>query len=63
MGCLDGAESCWLVGLFLLHNLEQIINKTHIGLYRDDGLTVLNLPGLQLDRKDIIRILKKWDGE
>ena len=48
---------------FLLHNLEQIINKTHIGLYRDDGLTVLNLPGLQLDRKDIIRILKKWDGE
>ena len=34
------------------------INKTHIGLYRDDGLAVFNLPVPQLDtvRKDIIRI-------
>ena len=61
MGCLDGAESCELVGLFLLHKLEPIINKTHIGLYRDDGLAVLNSPGSEFDRvrKDIVRIFKE----
>ena len=61
MGCLDGAESCELVGLFLLHKLEPIISKTHIGLYRDDGLVVLNSPGSEFDRvrKDIVRIFKE----
>lgn len=36
-------------------------NNTHKGLYRDDGLAVLNLPGPQLDRvrKDIIRFFKE----
>ena len=62
MDCLDGAESCELVGLFILHKLQPIIKtKTHRGLYRDDGLAVLNLPGPQLDRvrKDIIRFFKE----
>ena len=60
MGCLDGAETCELVGL-LLHKLEPFMTKEHIGLYRDDGLAVLNLPGPQVDRirKDMVRIFKE----
>ena len=61
MGCLDGAKTCELVGLFLLHKLEPFIMKEHIGLYRDDGLAVLNLPVPQVNRirKDIGHIFKE----
>ena len=45
MGSLDSAEVCELVGLFLLSKLERFIPKDQIGLYRDDGLAVVELPG------------------
>ena len=43
-GSFDGAESTDLVGLFLLHKLEEVkeVNK---GLYRDDMLGVTKLKG------------------
>ena len=41
MGSWDGAESCDLVGLFLLSQLEHLPVK--LGLYRDDALGVSTL--------------------
>ena len=37
MGSYDGAESCELVGSFLLHLISKKYCNT-FGLYRDDGL-------------------------
>ena len=41
MGSYDGAETCELVGCYLLSQLTQI-PEISIGLYRDDGLAVIN---------------------
>ena len=41
MGSFDGAEICELVGLFLLNNLTQLVGSNNIGLYKDDGLAIL----------------------
>ena len=38
MGSYDGAETCELVGAYLLCQLPNKINRNQIGLYRDDGL-------------------------
>ena len=38
MGSYDGAELCELVGLYLLNQLSTVIDKSSVGLYRDDGL-------------------------
>ena len=40
MGSYDGAETCELVGSYLLSQLNKIPG-VEIGLYRDDGLAVL----------------------
>ena len=61
MGSFDGAETCELVGLFILNELTNTFEKGKVGLYRDDGLAVLkNASGHQADkvRKDTIRIFK-----
>ena len=42
MGSYDGAEICELVGLYLLHELNKTIKNQHLGLYRDDGLAIIN---------------------
>ena len=39
MGSYDGAETCELVGLYMLSKLSKI-NRVNVGLYRDDGLLV-----------------------
>ena len=41
MGSYDGAEICELVGLFVLDQLKRIVPRQNIGLYRDDGLAVI----------------------
>ena len=41
MGSYDGVETCELVGCYLLAQLKQIPG-IEIGLYRDDGLAILN---------------------
>ena len=61
MGCYDGAEVCELVGLYMLMKLSAIIDKSQIGLYRDDGLSVVrNANGPKLDkmRKEIVKVFK-----
>ena len=39
-GSYDGAETCELVGSFLLSQLQDL--NTNEGLYRDDGLAITN---------------------
>ena len=58
MGSLDSAEVCELVGLFILSQMEQLIPQHQIGLYRDDGLAVLELPGPDIERlrKKVIKL-------
>ena len=52
MGYYDRAEVCELVGSYLLKKVSNIVDKTDIGLYRDDGLAILqNLSGPQIQRK------------
>ena len=48
MGGLDGAEVCETTGLYLLHRLQEIIEKEKSGLYRDDGLLVVEGGGRRL---------------
>ena len=50
MGSPDGAEICELVGLYLLSQLTQILPRDSVGLYRDDGLAEVDLPGPESDR-------------
>ena len=62
MGSYDGAEICELVGLYLLNQLSTVIDKSSVGLYRDDGLAAINNEnGPKLDRvsKDIIALFKE----
>ena len=49
MGSYDGAESCELVGLFLLNQIQNTI-EGNFGLYRDDGLGVINSSPQQIER-------------
>ena len=61
MGSYDGAEICELVGLFLLHELSIIIPKELAGLYRDNGLAILqNSSGSNTDqiKKRIIKLFQ-----
>ena len=48
MGSLDGAETCELVGLFLLSKLQNL--GLNLGLYRDDGLGVCTMTPRQIDK-------------
>ena len=50
MGGLDGAEVCETTGLYLLHRLQEIIEKEKSGLYRDDGLLVVEGGGQKAER-------------
>ena len=57
MGSCDGAKICELVGLYLLNRLSTAIDKSGIGLYRDDGLAAINngnSPKLDRIRKAIV---------
>ena len=61
MGYYDGAEVCEVIGSYLLKKVSNIVDKKSIGLYRDDGLAILqNLSGPQIEhkRKDIIKMFK-----
>ena len=63
MGSYYGAESCELVGSFLLH---QITTKhgNNFGLYRDDGLGISNKSPREVEiiKKDLCAIFmqKTW---
>ena len=62
MGSYDGAETCELVGLYMLDKLKQDVPAHQIGLYRDDGLAIIpqsNGPKLDKIRKQITATFKK----
>ena len=61
MGSYDGAESCELVGLFILSQLKEI--KQQNGLYRDDGLMASTLTRRQNEniKKKIVKLFKDMD--
>ena len=62
-GSYDGAEICELVGLFMLSRMENHFGKNNIGLYRDDGLSVLkNKSGREREntKKFLHEIFKKY---
>ena len=60
MGSYDGAETCELVGLFLLSKVEHL--HINCGLYRDDGLALCNQTPRQIEqtKKEICRIFKSF---
>ncbi len=41
LGSFDGAEICDLVGIFLLKDLAKKFGNKLVGLYRDDGLAII----------------------
>lgn len=43
MGSYHGAELCDLVGLYLLHQLRDALPDEMFGLYRDDGLAIIDV--------------------
>ena len=50
MGAYDGVELAELVGLYLLHKMEEIHPKEFNGLYRDDALHVMEGGGQEAER-------------
>ena len=59
MGSFDGAETCELVGLFMLNQLKQL--NLNQGIYRDDALIACQLRPRQVElkKKEICRIFKE----
>ena len=41
MGSYSGAETCELIGLYMLHGLKKVFGDGLVGLYRDDGLAAI----------------------
>ena len=61
MGRYNGEEICELVKIYLLSKLAPLISTKNVGLYRDDGLAVINKanePKMDKIRKDIIALFK-----
>ena len=61
MGSYDGAESCELVGSFLLHEITMK-HSNNFGLDRDDGLGISNKSPheVELIKKDLCAIFRKY---
>ena len=58
IGSHDGAEICELIGLFVLNTLQDRFGKD-MGLYRDDGLAVINTRSGRLcdkERKELTAV-------
>ena len=63
MGSYDGAESCELVGAYLLHKIKERFGNTCVfGLYRDDGLGISNASPRQIEliKKDLCDIFGRY---
>ena len=61
MGSYDGAETCELIGLYILAQLKPL--NVNVGLYRDDGLAVCNKPPREVEniKKEICKIFEEND--
>lgn len=63
MGSYDGAESCELVGAYLLHKIKEKFGSTcDFGLYRDDGLGISKASPRQTEciKKDLCGIFSSY---
>ena len=63
MSSYDGAEVCELVGLFILNLIAPLVGKSNVGLYRDDGLAILeNASGPESERikKKIVKVFQQY---
>ena len=61
MGYYEGAELSELVGSFILNKLTSIVNKSNIGLYRDDDLGIFyNVSKPEIERKKKVCFKRKW---
>ena len=62
MGSFDGAETCELVGCYILSRLTEKFGR-NIGRYRDDGLSAFNKTPREMERvkKDICQIFRDND--
>ena len=60
MGSCDGAEVCELVGLFILNHLKDQFGE-NVGLYRDDGLAVVNTKSGRLCDKVRKKLIRTFD--
>ena len=60
MGSFDGAETCELIGLFILSELKPKYGSC-VGLYRDDGLAAFNETPKKIEqiKKDICKTFEK----
>ena len=57
------AKVCELVGLFMLNLIAPLVSKNNVGLYRDDGLAILeNASGLESEciKKKIIKVFQQY---
>ena len=61
MGSYDGAETCELVGIYMLSQLKEIPYGMEIGLYRDDGLAVIDQTPQKIEKikKEICKVFAK----
>ena len=61
MGSYDGAETCELIGLFMLAQMEPL--NLNVGLYRDDGLAVSSLSNRDTEqvKKQICELFSKFN--
>ena len=61
MGYYDESEVCELIGTYLLNQLQIVITKENVGLYRDSRLgTFKNMPGNKEEKrkKELLKISK-----
>ena len=59
-----GAEICNLTGLYILHDLQQVLPSDSYGLYRDVGLALLeNFSKCDQERisKQIVEVIRNHD--
>ena len=51
MGSFFGSELCDLIGLYALRKLEYLYDLKEIGLYRDDGLAIIQPKNNQIRKQ------------
>ena len=64
MGSIDKAGICEIVGIFLLYKLNDLIDPFNHGLYRDNGLILLERGTARIGdmlRKKVIKMFKEYD--
>ena len=64
IGWYDDAEVCELVGAIFLDNLSHVIDKTSVGLYRDNGIGVFKShfgPETERKTKETTKILNTYN--